>query len=126
MVSRIKTEGREIAERAHLGTTEGSAEGIAAVLDHMNALLPPERAGGTGLAGKRFVFTGGLEGFSRSDAKRLIEENGGRVVGSVSGETTYVVAGKDPGSKLLKAGDLGVEILSENDFVEVLRAAEAL
>lgn len=99
---------------------------IAAVLVHMDALLPPAQTGGDGLAGMRFVFTGGLERFSRSDAKRLIEENGGRVVGSVSGETTYVVAGKDPGSKLQKAEDLGVEILSEDAFVEVLRTAGAL
>ncbi len=98
---------------------------IAAVLRHMEALLPPERAGGDGLAGMRFVFTGGLEGFSRSEAKRLIEENGGQVVGSVSGETTYVVIGKDPGSKLAKAQELEIETLSEDAFVEVLRAAAA-
>jgi DNA ligase (NAD+) len=104
---------------------ERNRERIAAVLEHMNALLPPERAGGDGLAGMRFVFTGSLEGFSRSDAKRLIEENGGRVVGSVSDKTTYVVAGKDPGSKLAKAQELEVEILSEDAFVDVLRAAGA-
>ena len=99
---------------------------IAAVLGHMKNLLPPEQTGGTGLTGMRFVFTGGLERFSRSDAKRLIEEHGGRVVGSVSSETTYVVAGEAPGSKLAKAQDLGVEILSEEAFVEVLRTAGAL
>ncbi len=104
---------------------ERNRERIAAVLSHMDALLPPEQVGGHGLAGMRFVFTGGLERFSRSEAKRLIEENGGRVVGSVSGETTYVVAGVDPGSKLLKAQDLGVEVLSEDAFVEVLRTAGA-
>ena len=101
-------------------------ERIAAVLGHMNALLPPEQAGGKGLSGMRFVFTGGLERFSRSDAKRLIEDHGGRVVGSVSGETTYVVVGADPGSKLQKGRDLGVEILSEEDFVSVLQNAGAL
>ena len=105
---------------------ERNRERIAAVLRHMNALLPPERAGGEGLTGMRFVFTGGLERFSRSDAKRLIEENGGRVVGSMSGETTYVVVGQDPGSKLQKGLDLGVKILNEDEFVEVLRAAGAL
>ena len=91
----------------------------------MKDLLPPEQAGGKALAGLRFVFTGGLERFSRSDARRVIEEHGGRVVGSVSGETTYVVAGGDPGSKLQKARDLGVEILSEEAFVEVLRTVGA-
>jgi DNA ligase (NAD+) len=105
---------------------ERNRERIAAVLAHMNALVPPEMLGGEGLTGMKFVFTGGLEGFSRSDAKRLIEENGGRVVGAVSGETTYVVVGEDPGSKLQKGRDLGVEILSEDGFVEILRAAGAL
>ena len=105
---------------------ERNRERIAAVLGYMNALQPPEQAGGKGLAGMRFVFTGGLERFSRPDAKRLIEDNGGRVVGSVSGETTYVVAGADPGSKLQKGRDLGVEILSEEDFVSVLQNAGAL
>ena len=104
---------------------ERNKERIAAVLGHMNALVPPEMAGGKGLTGMKFVFTGGLERFSRSDAKRLIEENGGRVVATVSGETTYVVVGGDPGSKLQKGRDLGVEILSEQGFVEILRAAGA-
>jgi DNA ligase (NAD+) len=105
---------------------ERNRERIQAVLAHMDALLPPERAGAQGLAGMKFVFTGGLERFSRSDAKRLIEDSGGRVVGSVSGETTYVVVGADPGSKLQKGRDLGVEILSEEDFVSVLQNAGAL
>ena len=105
---------------------ERNRERIAAVLAHMDALVPPEQAGGEGLAGMRFVFTGGLERFSRSDAKRLIEDHGGRVVGSVSGETTYVVMGVDPGSKLQKGRDLGVEILSEGDFVSLLENAGAL
>jgi DNA ligase (NAD+) len=52
----------------------------------------------------------------------LIEENGGRVVGSVSGETSYIVAGKDPGSKLQKGRDLGVEVLDEEGFLDVLRS----
>jgi DNA ligase (NAD+) len=105
---------------------ERNRERIAAVISHMNALVPPERAGGEGLSGMIFIFTGGLERFSRSDAKRLIEENSGRVVGSVSIETTYVVVGENPGSKLQKGLDLGVEILSEEGFVKVLRAAGAL
>jgi DNA ligase (NAD+) len=100
---------------------ERNRERIAAVLGHMNDLLPPEQAGGKGLAGMKFVFTGGLERFSRSDARRLVEGHGGRVVGSVSSETTYVVAGEDPGSKLQKARDLDVEILSEEDFIDVLK-----
>jgi DNA ligase (NAD+) len=105
---------------------ERNRERIAAVLAHMHALVPPEQAGGTSLSGMKFVFTGGLEAFSRSDAKRLIEEHGGRVVGSVSGETTYVVAGEDPGSKLAKAQEIGVEILSEEAFVQFLKTTGVL
>ncbi len=105
---------------------ERNRERIAAVLAHMDALVPPEQAGGTELAGVTFVFTGGLERFSRSDAKRLIEKHGGRVVGAVSASTTYLVAGGEPGSKLSKARDLEVEILDEEAFVEVLRKAEAV
>ena len=68
------------------------------------------------------MFTGGLEGFARSEAKRLIEGAGGRVVGAVSGETTYIVVGSDPGSKLQKARDLGVAVLTEPEFVALLEA----
>ncbi len=105
---------------------ERNRERISAVLGRMEELVAPEQASGKGLAGMKFVFTGGLEGFSRADAKRLIEEHGGRVVSSVSGETTYVVAGGDPGSKLQRANDLGVEVLNEGDFVAVLQNAGAL
>lgn len=81
----------------------------------------PSAGGADGaLQGKKFVFTGGLEHFTRSEAKRRVEELGGRATSSVSGETDYVVAGENPGSKLDQARDLGVEILDEAAFVELL------
>jgi DNA ligase (NAD+) len=64
-------------------------------------------------AGKTFVITGTLDTLSRDEAKALIEQRGGRVTSSVSKKTNYVVAGKDPGSKLDKAQSLGVEIIDE-------------
>ncbi|MDF1526080.1 MAG: NAD-dependent DNA ligase LigA [bacterium] len=72
------------------------------------------------LAGMTFVLTGTLENFTRDEAKRLIENRGGKVIGSVSKRTGYVVAGADPGSKLDKAVKLGVKVLSEEEFVEMI------
>jgi DNA ligase (NAD+) len=72
------------------------------------------------LTGKTFVFTGALSQFARDEAKKLVEAEGGSVVGSVSKKTQYVVAGEDAGSKLVKARDLGVTVLTEEDFVALL------
>src|SRR5689334_23906301 len=74
-----------------------------------------------GLAGKIFVFTGGLTGFTRDEAKRLVEEQGAQVTSSVSKKTSYVVAGHDPGSKLDQARKLGVTVLSEQEFGALLK-----
>ncbi len=68
------------------------------------------------LAGKQFVLTGTLKDFTRSQAKEIISELGGRVTGSVSKKTDYVVAGEDPGSKYQKAQKLGITIIDEKEF----------
>lgn len=72
-------------------------------------------------AGKSVVITGILEGMARSEAERLVKESGGRVSGSVSQKTDYLVVGKDPGSKLDKARGFGVKILTEEEFLEFVR-----
>jgi DNA ligase (NAD+) len=72
------------------------------------------------LKGKTFVFTGNLESYTREEAKRKVEELGGRATSSVSGETDFVVAGADPGSKLDEARKREVEILDEKEFEKVL------
>jgi DNA ligase (NAD+) len=72
------------------------------------------------LQGKVFVLTGALEGFSREEAKEMIVRKGGRVTSSVSRNTDYVVVGKDPGSKLEEAQRLGVRILNQQEFQDLL------
>lgn len=70
--------------------------------------------------GKTFVLTGKLEGFTRDDAARLIEQRGGRTASSVSKKTDFVVAGSDAGSKLTKAQALGVTVIGEEEFVAMI------
>ena len=75
---------------------------------------------GDALAGKTFVLTGTLEQFTRDEAKAMIEAQGGKVSGSVSKKTGYVVAGEAAGSKLRKAQELGIPVLSESDLLTML------
>ncbi|MCB0219348.1 MAG: NAD-dependent DNA ligase LigA, partial [Chrysiogenetes bacterium] len=79
-----------------------------------------QRVLGGDLAGKTFVLTGGLDNFTRNEARDEIEKRGGKVSGSVSKKTSYVVAGADPGSKLAKARDLGITVLDEDAFTKLL------
>jgi DNA ligase (NAD+) len=76
---------------------------------------------GTKLAGKTFVLTGTLANFTRDEAKKLIEDAGGKVAGSVSKKTDYVVAGADAGSKLDKAKELGVAVVDESGMEGLLK-----
>ena len=75
---------------------------------------------GTKLAGKTFVLTGTLPTLSRDQAKKMIEDAGGKVSGSVSKKTDYVVAGSDAGSKLDKARELNVAVIDEDGLQELL------
>jgi DNA ligase (NAD+) len=74
---------------------------------------------GSKLAGKTFVLTGTLPRFTRDEAKKMIEDAGGKVTGSVSKKTDYVVAGSDAGSKLDKARELGVAVIDEKQMEEL-------
>ncbi|HSC56498.1 MAG TPA: NAD-dependent DNA ligase LigA, partial [Nitrospira sp.] len=82
--------------------------------------VPSAASANDTLAGKIFVFTGGLTGLTREQAQQLVEERGGRVSSSVSKKTSYVVAGEDAGSKLALAGKLGIPVLTEQEFRRLL------
>ncbi len=73
------------------------------------------------IADKTFIFTGGLDSMTRDDAKALVRKYGGNVSESVSAKVDYVVAGENPGSKYDKARRLGVKIISESDFLKLIK-----
>jgi DNA ligase (NAD+) len=85
------------------------------------AVAPEASAAGLPLAGKTFVLTGALTALTRSAAEEAIRRLGGKAGSAVSRQTDYVVVGQDPGSKYQKAQQLGVAILSEEEFLSLLR-----
>jgi DNA ligase (NAD+) len=88
-------------------------------------VVEPAKRGKQPLSGKKFVFTGSLDQLTRSEAEKLVESLGARATSSVSGDTDYVVAGKDPGQKLDSAKEHGVNILNEKEFVNLVRGKGA-
>ena len=82
--------------------------------------LTVNRAKSSKLQGKIFVLTGTLKSMDRPQAKKILEDHGARVSGSVSKMTDFVVAGEEPGSKYEKAKELGVTILNEKEFLKMV------
>jgi len=113
--------GPRIAESVIAFFAEGHNRALVAALARAGLTLEGERRPDGALSGKTFVLTGTLPGRSREEAKQLIEQHGGRVVGSVSARVDYVVAGEGPGSKLEKARTLGIAILSEDELIRMTR-----
>ena len=86
----------------------------------VNMLQKEEEGTDNRFLGKTFVLTGSLENYTRDEAGEIIEKFGGKVSSSVSKKTSYVLAGEDAGSKLTKAQDLGITIISEQEFEEMI------
>ena len=80
-----------------------------------------EQAAANPFMGKTVVATGALENFTRSGIQAKIESLGGKAAGSVSKKTDYVIAGEKAGSKLTKAQELGIPVLSETEFLQLLQ-----
>lgn len=108
---------KSVAEYFSLPQTEKLIGSLKELGLNMSSLS--ERSGDL-FAGKTFVLTGTLPTYKRSEAGEIIEKNGGKVSGSVSKKTDYVLAGEDAGSKLTKAKELGITILTEEEFKAML------
>jgi len=120
----VEEVGDKIAESIAEFLSEKSNQKVLSRLEKAGVVMKEGRGRkkkGT-LAGKTFVLTGSLDRWSRDEAKKLIEDRGGKVTGSVSKKTDYVVAGADPGSKLDKAEELSVKILDEKSFSKMIGA----
>ncbi len=101
--------------------TKENARMLDRLLEHIRIAKPQKKSGPLPLAGKTFVFTGGMESMSREEAGERVRTLGGSVSGSVSKKTSYVVAGSESGTKLDKARSFGVPVLTEEEFVRMIR-----
>jgi DNA ligase (NAD+) len=117
---RIDGFGEKTAKAVGAWFAEPANRALVRELKAVGVTPTPPAAASSALAGKTFVLTGTLPTLSREDATAKIEAAGGKVSGSVSKKTHYVVAGEDAGSKLEKARSLGVTILDEPGLLELL------
>jgi DNA ligase (NAD+) len=121
---RIREIGPEISESLVSYFQESSNRRVIEQLRKLGLSIvsapPPHHQAALPFSGKSFVFTGGLARLTREEAKALVERLGATVSSTISRKTTYVVAGTDPGSKLVQAQELGVTVLHENDFLELI------
>lgn len=121
-LSRIDDVGEKMAESlVHYFSEPETKE----LIERMKAagvnMIAESRPTGGIFEGKTFVLTGTLPSLKRSEAQKIIEDNGGKVSGSVSKKTNYVVAGEEAGSKLDKANALGVAVITEEELLEMIK-----
>jgi DNA ligase (NAD+) len=114
--------GPVVAQHVHEFFRQRDNLKVIEALKHHGVNWPVEEAVADSLPlqGKTFVLTGTLESLTREEARERIEKLGGKVTGSVSAKTNYLVVGSDPGSKLRKAQQLEVAVLDESSLLEVL------
>ena len=112
----VDSSGQEVLERKL--TLQAENADVKSVLAEIEKKAAPKEA--QTLTGKTFVLTGTLPNMTREEATALIEARGGRVTSSVSKKTDFVLAGTEPGSKLEKANQLGVEVIDEDGFKTML------
>ena len=118
----LKDVGEIVAKSIIDFFAEGSSQQlIQTYLDAGVEIVAPKSTG-TKLHQKTFVLTGTLQKLTREEAKERIQDEGGTVSGTVSKKTDYVIVGENPGSKAQKAADLGVKVLSESDFLTMIRS----
>jgi len=114
-----ETTASSIINYTHYNSDTNQLGYIKGLLEQVCIKLPTFSSGGS-FDGKRVVLTGTLDNYERHVAKMLIENQGGKVTGSVSGKTDFLVVGSNPGSKLRKAKELGTAIIYEKEFQEML------
>lgn len=122
-VRQVPNVGHVIASKLASFFREPHNNEVIAQLQRLGVKWEPMKGTGEGpkpLAGKTFVLTGALSGMTRDEAKAAIQQRGGKVTGSVSKKTDYVVAGADPGSKLSKALELGVRVITESELIDLI------
>jgi DNA ligase (NAD+) len=118
--------GEKIAASIREFAAEPKNQELLRELAAMGVGLGETEAPSTGpLTGYQFVLTGALQSMGRKEAAAKIEELGGKVTGSVSSKTDYVVVGADPGSKLNRAQALGIKVLDEQAFLELIAGGRA-
>lgn len=121
-ITRVKDVGPVMAQVIHAFFQEPqNREAILALLNAGVSPAPPQVSTGGPFLGKTVVLTGSMTGMTRDQAKEEVERRGGKVAGSVSRKTDFVVAGDDAGTKLKKAQELGVRILDEQAFLQLLQ-----